>query len=172
MPHGGFRPLPLGRRRSYSGRALDRDIDEMRRLLRLFKVDEVVREGVTLTVLNNGGADVLPLNIYGRDSAGKVAKAVAGASSVRPIWQALENAAPGSKFEALVIGPSEIPLLSGTIAAAGDLAWLSDTTAGQAETGFPSSGNRFVLGTWQSTTVIDGIAKIDLHIVPQSTAPL
>ena len=131
MPHIGARPLPLGRRRSYTGRALARDMDEMRRLLRLFKVDEVIQEGVTLTVLNNGGANVLTLNIYGRDSAGKVAKAIAGASSVRPIWQALENAAPGNEFSALVIGPSRIPLVSGSISSAGDLAWLSDSTAGQ-----------------------------------------
>ena len=172
MPHIGARPLPVGRRRSYTGRALARDMDEMRRLLRLFKVDQVVQEGVTLTVLNNGGANVLTLNIYGRDSAGKVAKAIAGASSIRPIWQALENAAPGNEFSALVIGPYQIPLIGGTIASAGDLAWLSDTSAGKAETSFPSTGSRFTLGTWKSTSVIDGIALIDLHIVPQSTSPL
>lgn len=123
------------------------------------------------TILNNGTGSIFPGMIYGRNSTGKVARAIATASNtVEPLWIAISQAGRGQEFVAATSGTLELAVQGGSGAsnpASKAMAYLSLSAAGKITFVRPSGSTniRFYIGRAAKRTILgSGKVLVDFNL--------
>lgn len=123
-----------------------------------------------LTILNNGTGSVFPGMIYGRNSSGRVAAAIAtAANTIEPLWVAISQAGRNQPFIAAVAGSLELAVRRGTGATnptRKEVCYLSEFAAGKITFVRPGLTNiRYAVGRAARTTILgSGKVLVDFNL--------
>ena len=113
---------------------------------------------------NSTGAEVSRGFIYGQNSGGSIAKAISGASSIRPYWLVLADTANGAVAPAGLHGRYKVKVQTDKTYTVGSFAWLSGSTAGTVTDTRPAA-KYFQIGTFAETTPdADDMILVDILI--------